>query len=170
MHLSYIFLLLIGSTIYSCKKLRTTCSQFVFVRGSSHLYCRQLNLNKINNQDSDFYTISKKSHHIKSTSFIYKDETCNCKKSDVQCRTDCYFFDPPNSGFLPKNIYSDTDSELNELKSLEEKMNELNELHCGEVNEKVDLENWEKEYNNIKKKIANLQKKIIQNKYKKFIY
>jgi hypothetical protein len=135
---------------------RISCSQ-----------CKWFIPNKTNHKDE--YGLCKIFQHSYPTKdkpqtiYEYAD---HCRKNEFQCGESGYFFEPSQLMSLSnKLLYHDAlknenvKNEFNDLNKLQEQMNDLIELNCGEVNEKDDLEFWEKEIEHIKKIMDRLQSK-----------
>lgn len=85
-----------------------------------------------------------------------------CRNNESLCGISAYYFEPNNVDKDKNDLDSTSTGKKNYLKELQylrEKMIEMEELNCGEVNENNDLENWDKEYKQIKNRIE----KIINN-------
>ena len=90
---------------------------------------------------------------------IMNEYARHCRKNEYQCGPKGYLFEP-------KDLWNILDNQFHvlkelkqledkyDLKELEEKKKELEDQICGEVNEKQDLEEWDKEYAMVKKKIS----------------
>jgi hypothetical protein len=85
----------------------------------------------------------------------------DCRNNDFQCGKNAYYFEPneDEKDMNNKIIVEDNDEDNDEdIIMLQNQIKEMEELNCGEVNEKRDLDNWEKEYFSIKKRIEKLLK------------
>lgn len=90
----------------------------------------------------------------------------DCRKNGFQCGKNAYYFEPKEEEneeqYLNNDEFDDDeDSEedsknIDELLTLQNQIKEMEELNCGEVNEKRDLDDWETEYISIKKRIEKL--------------
>ena len=100
-----------------------------------------------------FKKFNKKNNTVKTLNSIY-EYAIDCRRNKFQCGTNAYYFEPKKSeDEYEKYLNNDSDEEL---VTLEAQIKEMEELNCGEVNEKRDLEDWETEYNSIKKRIEKL--------------
>lgn len=88
-----------------------------------------------------------------------------CRKNDLLCGKNAYYFEPKikndkdtSSSSSSSSIFEENKN-LKELQYLREKMIEMEEQNCGEVNENYDLDNWEKEYKQIKNRIEKIVNK-----------
>ena len=107
-----------------------------------------------------FKKFNKKNNTVKTLNNMY-EYAIDCRRNEFQCGTKAYYFEPidNNNDYNRKylnNEYNDEDSQEEELSTLQNQIKEMEELNCGEVNEKRDLEDWETEYNSIKKRIEKL--------------
>jgi hypothetical protein len=88
-----------------------------------------------------------------------------CRSNNLLCGINGYYFEPKTNSFNQiKNdpLEQEEKNKLKELNYLREKMIEMEEQNCGEVNEKYDLDNWDLELKQIKiriEKIINSLKK-----------
>jgi hypothetical protein len=85
----------------------------------------------------------------------------HCRKNEDQCGPKGYLFEPKDLWNILDNQFHFLKEFKNledkyDLKELEEKKKELEDQICGEVNEKQDLEEWDKEYEMVQKKIFTL--------------
>jgi len=87
----------------------------------------------------------------------------DCRKNDFQCGKNAYYFEPKEEEnedeeqYLNNEFDDDEDSKnIEELLTLQNQIKEMEELNCGEVNEKRDLDDWETEYISVKKRIEKL--------------
>ena len=85
----------------------------------------------------------------------------DCRKNGFQCGKNAYYFEPKEEEneqqYLNNEFDDDEDSKnMEELLTLQNQIKEMEELNCGEVNEKRDLDDWETEYISIKKRIEKL--------------
>ena len=94
-----------------------------------------------------------------------------CRKNGFQCGENAYYFEPKEEEnnydyeeqYLNNEYYGDEDSKnMEEILTLQNQIKEMEELNCGEVNEKRDLDDWETEYISIKKRIEKLLNSRIQ--------
>jgi hypothetical protein len=109
-----------------------------------------------------FKKFNKKTNSVKAFNNIY-EYAKDCRRNNFQCGTNAYYFEPKseneneneneNDSITEKYLNNDSNEEL---VTLEAQIKEMEELNCGEVNEKRDLEDWETEYNSIKKRIEKL--------------
>jgi hypothetical protein len=79
-----------------------------------------------------------------------------CRKNNLLCGKNGYYFEPKTKNY--QIMIEEEKSYLKELEFLKEKMIEMEEQNCGEVNEIYDLDNWEKEYKHIKNRIEKIIK------------
>ena len=92
---------------------------------------------------------------------IMNEYALHCRKNEHQCGAKGYLFEPKDLWNILDNQFHFLKEFKNledkyDLKELEEKKKELEDQICGEVNEKQDLEEWDKEYEMVKKKIFTL--------------
>lgn len=107
-----------------------------------------------------FKKFNKKNNTVKTLNNMY-EYAIDCRRNEFQCGTNAYYFEPKNSEnekkYLNNEYYDDEDSKnMDEISTLQNQIKEMEELNCGEVNEKRDLDDWEIEYNSIKKRIEKL--------------
>lgn len=118
------------------------------------------NENKEDNEDG-FCEIFKNTF-FSSYDFHNKYKHVNeCRKNDLLCGKNGYYFEPKvkNRKDSPSSSITDENSNFKELQYLREKMIEMEQQNCGEVNENYDLDNWEKEYKQIKNRIEKIVKR-----------
>jgi hypothetical protein len=99
--------------------------------------------------------------YSKEETMVMNEYALHCRKNEHQCGPIGYLFEP-------KDVWNVLDikfhflkelkkmEEKYDLQELEEKKKELEDQICGEVNEKQDLEEWDKEYAIINKRISTL--------------
>jgi hypothetical protein len=88
-----------------------------------------------------------------------------CRKNDSLCGKNAYYFEPKikNHKDSPTSSISDENMNFEELQYLREKMIEMEQQNCGEVNENYDLDNWDKEYKQIKNRIEKIMNRMNRN-------
>ena len=88
-----------------------------------------------------------------------------CRKNELLCGKNAYYFEPKlnNNDTPPSSSMPKEKNNFKELQYLREKIIEMEEQNCGEVNEKYDLENWEREYKQIKSRIEKIMYGIPKN-------
>ena len=102
-----------------------------------------------------------------STPMYHIIRNANGKKQEVMINRFKNYFPENNydyeEQYLNNEYYGDEDSKnMEEILTLQNQIKEMEELNCGEVNEKRDLDDWETEYISIKKRIEKLLNSRIQ--------
>jgi hypothetical protein len=154
-----------GNFTPSCTK----CKWFVANNNGMFDYgfCRQFNGGKQTN-----------------TNILVSEYAIHCRKNEYMCGSEGYLFDRINImniidkrfKFLKepqKHLYQDNgelvDEDLDDIKEelhdLKEQLRDMEDEISGEVNEKNDLEEWERQYVKLQKKIAFYENKKFWEKY-----
>ena len=145
---SYVIFLFIG---LSCA-LNPTCDK-----------CKWFIPNKNGVYEYGFCKMFANYYYTKDEKFILNEYARYSRKNENQCGPPGYLFEPKNThNFIYKNDLLNMNNIKDEINHLQEKLTELEEQISGEVNEKKDLEEIEREYNSILKKIAALRRSNIK--------
>lgn len=119
-------------------------------------------IKKEDTDDSEdgFCEIFKNNLFLKNDFLNRNKHVIECRQNELLCGENACYFEPIGSDMEKENYPSKPgiNNYLKELLILREKMIEMEELNCGEVNENNDLENWDKEYKQIKSRIEKIIK------------
>ena len=128
--------------------------------------CKWFIPNKNNeNAEYGFCKMFTNFHQVKDKTLIINEYAVHCRKNEFQCGTEGYFFEPKDvlmysfsnnrkSAFIHDAF--EKAQHLREIRILKEKIKELTNLNCGEVNETQDLEDCDNEMKDIQQKIDKL--------------
>jgi predicted RNase H-like nuclease (RuvC/YqgF family) len=144
----YILLFFIHLTtkLYAFKPLCSQCKFFI--------------PHKNENPEYGFCKMFTNYHYTKEETIVMNDYARHCRKNDQQCGPNGYLFEPKNTEITMKKYIFNKKTEINnEISELQDKLKDLEEEICGEVNEKRDVERIDKERNILFKKIDNLKSK-----------
>jgi len=149
----YILLFFINLTtnLYALKPLCSQCKFFIPHK------------NQNENLEYGFCKMFTNFHYTKDETIVINEYAKHCRQNEYQCGPNGYLFESKNpeinlnKHILNKKIEQNRNDEIAEL---QEKIKELEEQICGEVNEKKEIERIEKERNQIFKKIDLLKSKM----------
>ena len=137
--------------IKSFEKFSPPCSQ-----------CKWFQPHNNGNRDHGLCKLFKNFFYDKLETKVIYDFASHCRDNEYQCGNQGYFFESKRSfDILNKSFHFLKEVQqmdvLYELRDLEEQLQELQGLTCGEVNETHELEEIEKETTFLKRRIASLK-------------
>jgi len=152
----YLLFLFIQLTtkIYALKPLCSQCKFFIPYK------------NQNDNTENGFCKMFINYHHTKDETLVINEYASHCRKNEYQCGPNAYLFESKNPEITMNKYIFNKKTEKpekngnEEIHELQERIKELEEQICGEVNEKKDIERIEKERNQLFKKITLLKSKI----------
>jgi hypothetical protein len=121
--------------------------------------CKWFIPNENGQDDHGFCKIFTHFHFTKEETIVTNEYASHCRQNEYQCGPEGNFFEPKHV-FLPafnNKFFQQENIKFKKLEDLREQLQEIKDLTSGEVNEKKELEYYDRKMIDLLQRITHLQ-------------